>query len=242
MKKCLAFFYGLFCFLLFNATAIYMVILISPLFEPKLIDVGTEIPFAQALFINLGLISLFGLQHSVMARPQFKQGWMKIVPTHLERSTYVLISTLVLILLIWQWQPLPAVIWKVENTIGYWILFGLFWFGWLFSGLAGSLINPYDLIGLRQVYLYCHNKPYTPIPFQVVSIYTVIRHPIMLGVIISLWATPTMSLGHLILAIGFTLYILIGIHFEEKDMVGVFGNTYEQYQQRTSKLIPTKLF
>ncbi|MEK8019824.1 MAG: methanethiol S-methyltransferase [Candidatus Parabeggiatoa sp.] len=241
MKKGLAFLYGVFCFLLFNATLIYFIVFMSPLFEPKWIDLGTEISFAQALFVNLVLISLFGLQHSVMARPQFKQGWLKIVPSILERSTYVFISSLALILLIWQWQPLPAVIWHVENPIGYWTLFGLFWFGWLFSFFATSLINPFDLIGLRQVYLYWHDKPYTALPFQVVSIYKSIRHPIMLGTIIGLWATPTMSVGHLILAIGFTVYIFIGIHFEEKNMVTDFGEVYEQYQQHTSKVIPNFL-
>ncbi|HEW97866.1 MAG: isoprenylcysteine carboxylmethyltransferase family protein [Candidatus Parabeggiatoa sp. nov. 3] len=241
MKKGFAFLYGVFCVLLFNATMLYMVVFISPLFEPKLIDLGSEVAFAQALVVNLVLISLFGLQHSVMARPQFKQWWMKIVPNHLERSTYVLISTLALILLIWQWQPLPAVIWHVENPIGYWALFGLFWFGWLFSWFATSLINSNDLIGLRQIELYWHDKPYTSLPFQVVSIYKYIRHPIMLGAIISLWASPTMSVGHLILAIGFTVYIFIGIHFEEKNMVADLGEVYEQYQQHTSKLIPNFL-
>ncbi|HDN25922.1 MAG TPA: isoprenylcysteine carboxylmethyltransferase family protein [Thioploca sp.] len=241
MGKILAFVYGVIGFLLFNATFIYFIVFISNIFEPKLIDSGAEVPTALALLINLGLISLFAVQHSVMARPGFKQWWLKIVPTPIERSTYVFISSLLLILLCWQWQPLPDRVWQVENPIGYWVLIGLFWFGWLFSFFAGSQIDQSDLIGLRQVYLYWRGKPYTEVPFKVVSVYKYIRHPIMLGTIIGLWATPTMSVGHLILAIGFTVYIFIGIHFEEKDMKALHGESYDKYRQETSKVLPILL-
>ena len=238
MGKMLAFVYCVTCFFLFNAILIYIIVFISPVFEPQLIDAGAEVPFAQALLINLGLIVLFGLQHSVMARPTFKQWWTKIVPTHIERSTYGLMAALALTLLCWQWQPLPAIIWHIENPIGYWMLVGLFGFGWLFSLFATSLMDSVDLSGLRQVYLYWRDKPYTLPPFQVVSVYKYIRHPIMLGTIIGLWATPTMSVGHLLLATGFTVYILIGIHFEEKNMLESHGELYQKYQQETSRLIP----
>jgi protein-S-isoprenylcysteine O-methyltransferase Ste14 len=238
MGKILAFVYGVTCFLLFNAIGIYFLVFISPFFEPKLIDSGAEVPFAKAFLINLGLIIFFGLQHTVMARPTFKQWWTKVIPTHVERSTYVLAACLALMLLCWQWQPLPAVIWHIENPIGYWALVWLFVFGWLFSFFAASLIAQFDLIGIQQVYLYWRDKPYTPPPFQVVSVYKYIRHPIMLGTIIGLWATPTMSVGHLLLATGFTVYIFIAIHFEEKNMVESYGKLYQKYQQETSKLIP----
>ena len=238
MSKRLAFIYGMCSFLLFNATIVFFIFFISPIFDRQLIDMGTEVAFAQAIFINGLLMILFGIQHSVMARPQFKQGWLKFIPAPIERSTYVLIASLFLILLCWLWQPLPNKVWEVENPIGYGVLIGLFCFGWLFSVFATFLIDPSDLSGLRQVYQYLHDKPYTPVPFQVVSVYKYIRHPIMLGTMIGLWATPTMSVGHLMLAIGFSLYIFIGIRLEEKDMRDIHGEFYKQYQQKTSMIIP----
>jgi protein-S-isoprenylcysteine O-methyltransferase Ste14 len=238
MNRILAFIYGVCGFLLFNATLIYFIIFISPIFEPKLIDVGTEVAFAQALLINTLLMTVFGLQHSVMARPKFKQWWLKIIPIPIERSTYVFMASLLLILLCWLWQPLPAVVWQVENPIGYGILVGLFWFGWLFSLFATFLIDQFDLIGLRQVYLYLRGQPYTPVPFKVISVYKYIRHPIMLGTIIGLWATPSMSVGHLMLAIGFSIYIFIGIRLEEKDMMDIHGEFYQKYRQKTSMVMP----
>jgi len=238
MIKALAFIYGMFCYLLFNATLLYFIGFIGNFAVPKTIDSGVVIPTAQALTINIVLIALFGIQHSVMARPQFKQLWLKIIPKPIERSTYVLLATLVLILLCWQWQPLPTVLWHAENPIGYWVLLGLFWFGWLFSLFATFLVDHFDLLGIRHVYQYMRDKPYEPPQFQAASVYQYIRHPIMLGTIIGLWATPLMTVGHLVLAIGFTIYIFIGIHFEEKDMVSTHGETYEKYQQKTSKVIP----
>jgi len=238
MNRILALIYGVCGFLLFNATLIYFIIFISPIFEPKLIDFGTQVAFAQAVLINTLLMVIFGLQHSIMARPKFKQWWLKIIPTPIERSTYVLIASLLLILLCWLWQPLPAIVWRVENPLGYWTLVGLFWFGWLFSLYATFLIDQFDLIGLRQVYLYLRGQPYTPVPFKVISVYKYIRHPIMLGTIIGLWATPSMSVGHLMLAIGFTIYIFIGIRFEERDMMDIHGEFYEKYRQKTSMVVP----
>ena len=210
MGRILALIYGIFGFLLFNASLIYFILFISPTFEAQLMNSGTEVPFVQALFINILLIILFGVQHSVMARPLFKDWWTKIVPMPIERSTYVVIASLFMILLCGLWQPLPELVWNVENHLAYWVLIGLFGFGWLFSLYATFLINQFDLLGLRQVFLYWRVKPYTPVPFKVVSVYKYIRHPIMSGTIIGLWATPTMSMGHFVLAIGFTVYIFIG--------------------------------
>jgi len=241
MNKISALIYGIIGILLFNATSFYFIGFVGDFVVPKTIDSGVVVPFVQALTIDIVLIALFGLQHSVMARLRFKQWWLKIIPEAIERSTYVLCSSLFLILLCWQWQPLPGIIWQVENLIGYWLLLGLFWFGWLFSFFASALIDPLELMGLRQTYNYLRDEPYTPVPFQVVSVYKYIRHPIMLGTIIGLWAIPLMSVGHLILALGFTIYIFIGIYFEEKDMIAVHGEIYKKYHRETSMIIPTKL-
>ena len=242
MSKILIFGYGLFNFLLFNLALIYFVGFMGNFIVPKTIDSGVTIPPVQALLINLALIALFGIQHSVMARPKFKQWLLKIIPEPIERSTYVLLATLMLILLCWQWQPIPdVIIWQVENPFGYWTLWGLFGFGWLFSLFATGLIDQFDLLGLRQIYQYLGDKPYQPVPFKVVAVYQYIRHPIMLGTIIGVFATPTMTIGHLLLALGFTIYIFIGIYFEEKDMLRTHGDRYVKYQQETTMLIP-KLF
>ena len=241
MNKILAFGYGLFSFLLFNLTLLYFVGFMGNFIVPKTIDSGITIPLLQALSINIILIALFGIQHSVMARPKFKQWWLKIIPEPIERSTYVLLATLMLILLCWQWQPLPTVIWQIDNPLGYWIMWGFFGFGWLFSLFATGLIDQFDLLGLRQVYQYLHGKPYQPVPFKIVAIYRYIRHPIMSGTILGIWATPLMTVGHLLLALGFTIYIFIGVYFEEKDMLRTHGDNYTKYQQETTMFIP-KIF
>jgi len=230
--------YGLFAFILFNVVAIYLIGFIGNFWVPKTVNSGEPIALIWALVINILLIALFGIQHSVMARPGFKQWWSKIVPTPIERSTYVLLSSVLLALLCWLWQPIPVVIWQVDNVIGYWLLYGLFAFGWLFLNYAGSLIDIFDLFGVRQVYLYWRGMPYTPVPFKEISVYKYIRHPVMLGIIIGVWAIPLMTVGHLLLALGFTIYIFIGIYYEEQDMKKTFGETYQKYQQNTYLFVP----
>jgi len=239
MKKILFFIYGVTAYLLFNIVLFYFVGFLGNWLVPKTIDSGPESTLGSALLINSLLIILFGLQHSMMARPVFKQLWLKTVPIPIERSTYVLFSCLALSLLGWLWQPLPTVIWQIENPFGYFTLWGLFGLGWLLSLYATFLVDHFDLFGLRQVYLYLMGLPYVPVPFKEQSIYRYIRHPIMLGILIGFWATPTMTLGHLLLAGGFSLYIFIGIRLEEQDMQRTHGKHYEKYQQKTSMIMPS---
>ncbi|HEX9880405.1 MAG TPA: NnrU family protein, partial [Candidatus Binatia bacterium] len=184
------------------------------------------------------LLALFGIQHSVMARQGFKRWWTEIVPRHLERSTYVLISDLIFVLLIWQWQPMTGVVWQVENPIGTMVLWGLFAIGWLTVVLTSFMINHFDLLGTRQVYLHLIGKEYTPLQFKTKGFYKYMRHPLMLGWIIAFWSTPQMSVGHLVFAIGTTVYILIAIQIEEKDLVSFHGEAYESYQREVSMLLP----
>jgi protein-S-isoprenylcysteine O-methyltransferase Ste14 len=173
-----------------------------------------------------------------MAHQGFKKWWAMIVPEPLERSTYVLIASLVLALIFHKWQPMPDVVWNVANPIGRAILTGLFWIGWLIVLLSTFLIDHFDLFGLRQVYLYLSAREYTPLQFKTPTLYRCVRHPIYLGFIIAFWATPRMTVGHLVLAIATTAYIFIGIWLEERDMISQFGETYSRYRQRVSLLIP----
>jgi methanethiol S-methyltransferase len=231
--------YGILGYLLFNASLLYFIGFIGNIVVPKTIDTGPEVPILQAFLVDTLLIILFGLQHSVMARPWFKRIWLTLIPIPIERSTYVLLSSIAILLLCGFWQPLPQVIWQVENSIGSITLWALFWFGWLFSLYATFLIDHFDLMGVRQVYLYWRGIPYTSVPFQVRTVYNYIRHPIMLGTLIGMWATPMMSVGHLWLSIGFSLYILIGSRLEERDMKNVHGEFYENYRQKTSMIVPS---
>lgn len=236
--KTLALIYSIICFLLFNFIFLYFIGFIGNLVIPYSIDAGESAALMQAIVINLILISLFGIQHSIMARQRFKQWWIILIPEPLERSTYVLCSCLVMILLCWYWQPLPQVIWQVDNTVGSVLLLGLFWGGWLFSFFASFLISHFELLGVRQVYFYWQGKEYVPVPFKIISVYKYVRHPIMLGTLIGLWATPKMTVGHLLLATGLTLYIFIGLYFEEKDLKALYGKVYEEYQRKTGRIIP----
>ncbi len=239
MSRTLVFIYGILCYLIFNAVFIYFIGFLGDFIVPKTIDFGgNDLPLVQAVAINFCLIALFGLQHSLMARSGFKHWWLKKVPIQLERSTYVLLSSLLLLIIFWWWQPVPTVIWKVTHPLGYWAMIGLFSGGWLFTLYATFLINHYDLMGLRQTYLYWRGQAYTPVQLSVKSVYNYIRHPIMLGTLICLWATPSMTVGHLLFAGGFSIYIFIGIYFEEQDMLNIEGEFYQKYRQKTSMLMP----
>ncbi len=233
-----AFLYGVISYVVFLASFLYAIGFVGNFVVPKGIDSGLRSTLISALLVNALLLGLFALQHSVMARPRFKQWWTTIVPKSVERSTFVLISSLLLFLLFWQWQPMRDVVWTVEHQAGRLALHLLFALGWLLVLLSTFLINHFDFFGLRQVYLRLRCKNDTPIPFTKASLYKFVRHPIMLGFVIAFWATPDMTQGHLLFSIATTGYILVGIFFEERDLVDAHGDSYRQYQQDTSMLIP----
>jgi protein-S-isoprenylcysteine O-methyltransferase Ste14 len=238
MNKVLSFLYGVVCYLAFFVVFLYLIGFVGNLFVPKSIDTGNETAAAQSVLINLALLGLFAIQHTIMARPGFKQWWTKIVPAQVERSTFVLASSLILAFFCWQWQPMLGVIWNVENPTGTTILWALFALGWGTVLFSSFVINHFDLFGLRQVWVHFSNREYHHLEFQARSIYRIIRHPLMLGIIIGSWATPHMTAGHLLFAIAATAYILIGIQFEERDLVRYHGQNYIDYRRRVPMLIP----
>ena len=238
MGRILAFVYGAVSYLIFFVTFLYAIGFVGNLVVPKSIDSGAAAPFGQALLIDALLLGLFAVQHSVMARPGFKRWWTRYVPQPVERSTYVLLASLALILLFWQWRPLTDAVWSVENTAGRYILWALFFVGWALVLLSTFLINHFDLFGLRQVYLYQRGREYTHLGFRTVFLYKVIRHPIMLGFIIAFWAAPRMTVGHLVFSVATTAYILIALQLEERDMTNIHGKAYEEYRQQVSMLVP----
>jgi protein-S-isoprenylcysteine O-methyltransferase Ste14 len=239
MNKLLSFFYGLVCYAVFFLSFIYAIGFVGNMALPKTIDSGFESGVAQSLIINLVLLGLFAVQHTIMARPAFKQWWTKMVPVQVERSTFVLVASLLLFLLYWQWRPITAVIWNVEHPAGKAILISIFWLGWVMVLWSTFMINHFDLFGLRQVWFHLRNQEYHHVKFQTSSLYKYLRHPIMLGFIIAFWATPYMTAGHLLFAVATTTYILIGIQFEEHDLVQFLGKDYDDYRSRVPMLIPS---
>jgi protein-S-isoprenylcysteine O-methyltransferase Ste14 len=230
--------YGALAYLAFLASFVYAVGFVGNLWVPKSIDSGGGDDWVGALVVDALLLGLFAVQHSVMARPGFKAAWTRIVPKSLERSTYVLLSSLVLLLLYWQWRALPAVVWHAESDTARFPLWGLFWLGWLIVLLSTFMISHFDLFGLRQVVLNLQDKAYTPPPFMTRGFYRLVRHPIMLGFVIAFWATPTMTVGHFVFAVATTAYILIALQLEEKDLVDALGEDYRAYRERVPMLVP----
>ena len=239
MGRILALVYGVAAYLVFFVTFLYAIAFVGNLFVPKSIDTGpTAATLTRALIMNVILLSIFAVQHSVMARPEFKRWWTRYVPQAIERSTYVLLSSLALILLFWQWRPVDSVIWEVRNTAGQYILWAIFLFGWGMALLSTLLINHFDLFGLRQVYLYSKNQEYTHLGFKEILLYKIVRHPIMLGFIIAFWATPRMTAGHLLFAAVTTVYVLAAIQLEERDIAKIHGADYDEYRSRVSMIVP----
>jgi len=239
MKRTLYFVYGSLCHAMFLAVFLYMVGFLANSFVPKSIDgpASPGGPGVPAALIDLGLLVLFGIQHSVMARPTFKRWWTRIVPAPIERSTYVLASNLVLVLLLWQWRPLPGVLWDVRGTVAEPVLWSLFGFGWLLIVFASLLIDHFDLFGTRQVWMHLCGKAYTPPAFRAPALYKAVRHPLYVGWLLAFWVTPVMTLGHLLFSLGNTAYILIAIRLEERNLAQVHPE-YAAYRRRVPMLVP----
>jgi len=237
-KRILAFVYGVVCYLAFFASFLYAIGFIGNFGVPKSIDSGRQLPLTTALAIDIGLLGIFALQHSIMARQWFKKAWTRIVPEPVERSTYVLFSSLALILLFWQWQPLGGIIWSVDGIMERLALNTLYALGWITVLVATFLINHFDLFGLRQVWLYLSGKPYTSLKFGTPGLYRYIRHPLYVGWFLVFWSAPLMTSTHLFFAIATTAYILIAIQFEERDLVRLHPE-YAEYRRRVPMILPT---
>jgi protein-S-isoprenylcysteine O-methyltransferase Ste14 len=238
MQRKLFFLYGVFAHLLFFGVFAYMAAFVGGFLVPKTIDTKTPDSTLQAILIDVFLLLLFAVPHSVMARPAFKKVWTRIVPTAIERTTYVFIANLVMILLLWQWRSVDIVVWDLRHPLlraAVWILFGA---GWLMVPLASLMINHFDLFGTRQVYLNLKGKTSEALPFRTPHLYKQMRHPLYVGWIIAFWSAPTMTVGHLLFAFVFTAYIVIATFVEERDLVNHFGQQYQQYQRRVPRFIP----
>jgi methanethiol S-methyltransferase len=238
MSRFIAFLYGLASYVAFFVAILYAIGFLSGLVVPKSIDTGTAGPIAEAFIINLLLMSVFAVQHSVMARRGFKQWWTQFVPKSVERSTYVLFSSLALIVLFWQWRPIPAVVWHIDDPQIAIAIIGLSFAGWVIVLTSTFLINHFELFGLHQVANNLAGREMPTPHFRTPLYYKFVRHPIYLGFIIAFWVAPTMTVGHLLFAAVTTAYIFVGILLEERDLVDVFGDDYRRYKDRVSMLVP----
>ncbi len=238
MSRWLVFVYGLVAYVLFLAVFVYAIGFLGNFGVPQSIDSGEPGPLSTALLIDGLLLAVFAVQHSVMARPAFKRWLTRLVPQAAERSTYVMASNLALILLFWQWQPIEGTIWNVTHPAGTAVLYSLFGLGWLTVFVATCLISHFDLFGMRQVWFYLRGEEYRPVPFSMPGPYRFVRHPLYVGWLLAFWATPTMTIAHLVFAIGTTAYILVAIQLEERDLLAAHGESYAAYRRSVPMLVP----
>lgn len=238
MGRLLALLYGIVSYFVFFVVFLYAIGFVTALGVPKTIDTGAAAPLLEALTIDILLMSIFAIQHSVMARPQFKQWWTRLVPKSVERSTYVLFSSLALVLLFWQWRPIQGLAWQINDPRIAMAVIGLSLVGWLIVLTSTFLINHFELFGLHQVANNLTGRPMPPPRFRTPLYYNFVRHPIYLGFIIAFWAAPKMTMGHLLFAAVTTAYIFVGIMLEEHDLTTVFGDEYRRYRQRVSMIVP----
>ena len=239
-KRLLFFTYGVAAYLIFLATFLYAIAFVGGFAAPRTLDGPLETSLAAALVIDLALLAIFAVQHSVMARPWFKERWTQIVPWTIERSTYVLCASLALLLLFWQWRPIGIEVWSVGNPAARAVIWTLFAAGWATVLVVTFLINHFDLFGLRQVWLPLVGRPYTPISFRTPLPYRFVRHPLYLGFLLAFWMTPRMTFAHLVFALATTAYIVLAIQFEERDLVREHGASYEEYRRSVPMLLPRR--
>jgi protein-S-isoprenylcysteine O-methyltransferase Ste14 len=238
MGRFIAFLYGIVAYAVFLISFLYAVGFVENLIVPKTIDSGSAGPVLEAVIINLVLMSLFAVQHSVMARRQFKAWWTRFVPASVERTTYVLLASLLLLLLFWQWRPMPDVVWQVNDAQLASAITGLSFVGWLIVLTSTFLINHFELFGLHQVTSNLAGRAMPAPQFRTPLYYRFVRHPLYLGFIVAFWAAPTMTAGHLLFAAVTTAYIVVGALLEEQDLLAVFGDEYRRYRERVSMLVP----
>ncbi len=238
MSRLISLLYGIISYVIFFFTFLYAIGFVTGYAVPKAIDTGAVVPYAEAILVDIVLMALFAVQHSVMARKPFKQWLTQYIPASIERSTYVLLASLALVVLFWQWRPMPAVVWQIENPAWVLAITGASMIGWLMVFFSTFLINHFELFGLHQVTAGLTGKPVPTPRFRTPVLYKVVRHPIYLGFIIAFWVAPIMTLGHLLFAGVTTAYIFVGILLEERDLVELFGDEYRNYCRRVSMLVP----
>jgi protein-S-isoprenylcysteine O-methyltransferase Ste14 len=237
VSRLLILLYALVSYALFTVSFLYALGFVGNYIVPKSIDVGSPAPLNEALIVNLLLMGLFAIQHSVMARPAFKRWSAQFLAPGCQRSTYVLLSSLVLILLFWQWRPIPTVIWRTDGIVAF-LLTSVHWLGWLIAFASTHMIDHFDLFGVRQALVAWRGAKISGQSFRTPLLYKIVRHPIMLGFLLAFWATPVMTSGHLLFALANTAYILVALQFEERDLIAEFGAAYQDYRRRVPMLLP----